>query len=140
MGNEQIKFAEMNLPVLVEQFDGSVHIIDTTVKPDVFFSRYDFLLTTISRIIETKKVMGDNDTKSIELLEQLEKPQNKEGKINDFIKRSHERLLTDMSKLKTENARINKAKKYFDEMNKYKDKMYNLNFDLLEELKQKDLS
>ena len=69
MENKLTKLAEINLHGLARQFDETVNIIDTTVKPDVFFSRYDFLLNTIARIIETKKVMGDNDTKAIELLE-----------------------------------------------------------------------
>jgi len=139
MRNEKAIFAEKNLPGLAKQFDETVHIIDTTVKPDIFFSRYEFLIKTLERIIENKRDMGINDTKSIELLEQIEKPENKEEQINDFIKRSHERLLSDMSSLKTDNGRINKAKKYFDEMNEYKDKMNNMNIDLLDSLNKQTI-
>jgi len=125
-------------PGLYKAFGESVNLVDTTVKPDVFFGRYDFMLQTLQRLVEAEKYLKKSEGKSSVMLEELSKPQTREDQINNFIKRSHERMLQDISALKTDKGRANKANRYFEEMKQYHEKVYPPNIELLEQLRDAD--
>jgi len=120
------------IPVYYKQVEETIYLLENTVKPDVFFSRYDFLILTLTRLIEADK----NDNKPAQILIEYKNDKTIEGLINKLIERSHERLLKEASDIKTEKGRNSKINKYFDEMAKFSEKMHPSNIALLEDMKK----
>ena len=125
-------YTAQNIPVFQTQVEETIYLLENTVKPDTFFSRYDFLILTLTRLIEADK----SNKKPAQMLAEYKNEQTCEKIINKLIERSHERLLKEASNMKTEKGRVSKINKYFDEMEKFSKKMYSSNLALIEDKKK----
>ena len=125
-------FAVCNAQHYYRQFNESMNLIETTKKPDVFFSRYDCAATRIIGLIYMQKYAKkkNNDLEKIatSLIE------NKQLFVERFIERAFDELKLKVHSLKTQKAKINNIEKfqksfepYFVEMSaQNKDYMYSL--------------
>ena len=132
---QEITFMERQVPGLTKQVNESLNLVDSTIKPDVYFSRYDFLLETLERLSEIAKHVKITGGKPSDLLKKLSSRKVREESVNNFIKRSHDKMMADATTLKTDKSRSTKVSKYFDEMGKYTKNMYPSNITLLKDLK-----
>lgn len=106
----------------LKQYNDSIKLIGTTVKPDVFFYRYDFAIKRAIALIYMKKYVkmsGDNPVKLANSL-----IEHKQEFIRQFIDRVYSETAEKISKLKTtssKNKRIesfeNSFSPYMDEIN-----------------------
>lgn len=125
-------YTAQNIPVFQTQVEETIYLLENTEKPDTFFSRYDFLILTLTRLIEADAP----NKKHAQMLAEYKNEQTCEKIINKLIERSHERLLKEASNMKTEKGRVSKINKYFDEMAKFSKKMYSSNLALIEDKKK----
>lgn len=95
----------------------STKLIYSTVKPDVFFKRYEILVENKYALIQCEEYTGFCSINSYDKLIELLSKRNKEA--NDFISRSVLDLEIKIGNLKTLKAKENNIDKFFDEMNKY---------------------
>lgn len=95
---------------LIQQAQDSANLVNTTVKPDIFFKRLNFLLDILLELMKYEKYkifkrsLPSEDYKKV--------LGNLNATVNDFIDRSYSKTLEDASKLKTETAKRNRVVKY----------------------------
>jgi hypothetical protein len=102
------------IALYLKQVRESAHLVNTTIKPDVFFGRLKFLLETLN-ILKTfeKYRVFKGATPTAEYNEIIS---NLGLTVHEFIDRSLKRTLDDVEKLKTDKARQNRLEKYFETM------------------------
>lgn len=123
---------------LVKISNDCATLIGETTNPDVFFSRYELLVETLTKLTHFENYDGLTfyEGKPSEKLKKALDPQFYETIVNDFINRSYQKSVQDASKLKTESGRKNRTLKYFSIMEPYKSKMNGSTLDLLDDLKR----
>lgn len=99
---------------LLKQEQESLNLVNTTVNPEVFFGRLNFLLDVLLELRQYEKYKifkGISPTHRYKnILENL-------GEIvNDFIDRSYAKVLEKIRSLKTEKARQSNLEKYAQSM------------------------
>ena len=99
---------------LLKQLKESAKLVNTTVKPDVYFGRLHFMFDTLLELQKYEKYKifkGGLPSRDLQNLQNgLEKS------VDDFIMRSYSKRLDKANSLKTENAKFNNMKKYADSM------------------------
>ena len=116
--------------------DDSTHLVDTTTNPKTFFTRYKLMIDTLTQLSELEKFVDINGGQPSDSLKTAIDPIFYEKQVNKFLERSYEKMIHDAHLLKTEKGRINKANKYFSEVEFYKDIMLDSNLTLLDRFKQ----
>lgn len=99
---------------LLKQLNESEKIINSTIKPEVFFGRIGFTLDTLLELgkYEKYKIFKDKTPKN----DYNKLLYNLEDTVNSFIDRSYKAQLEKVSKLKTKKAKDNNMDKYFENM------------------------
>lgn len=115
--------------------DDCTRLVDTTINPDVFFSRYECMADALTQLSSIEMYINFTGKPS-DALKKARDPQYYEMQINTFINRSFDKLMLDASKLKTEKGRAIKINNFFSEMEQYKNNMSTANLFLLDNLKQ----
>lgn len=94
------------------------NLINTTKKPNVFFSRYLIALALLNDLIliENKKVF--NGDKPSEIKKQFYEKEI--YTVNDFIDRYYEDIISQISGLKTQKAKQNRINDFCNGLNDYK--------------------
>lgn len=94
----------------LKQINECAKLINTTVKPDVFFGRLNFLLDLLLDLQSYEKYhvfRGSTPSQDYQrIITNLEKT------VNDFLDRATDKELNKISSLKTEKARKNRAEKF----------------------------
>lgn len=110
---------------LIEVYNDSQKLFNTTKTPEVFFSRYDLGLKCLRDLEEIKiktnnaiKYTGDNINDAISLLEN-----SRTNETNLFIERYFESSKEKAEKLKTEKGRINNSEKSKSELMKFSNRL-----------------
>ena len=96
-----------------------VHLVNTTVNPEVFFMRYDLMLEHLETLagLECTGIFENSRELPSEALLRVEK--QFDAATIDFLNRSFENAKKHSDTLKTENGKKNAIKRYFDNMEKY---------------------
>lgn len=98
---------------LTQLYD-SVKLVNTTVKPDVFFKRLNFILDILLDLQRYERFhVFKGDPPSYNYNKILD---NLESTVNDFIDRSYQKAIFDSKKLKTTRGRENKLSAYFSSL------------------------
>ena len=132
------------LKLMIPQWQGilsdCINIVDTTNNPDVFLSRYELMIETLGKLSATETFADFSGSKPSVMLAELTKPQTRQEQTNNFIQRSYDAALASASKLKTEKGKLNRLRKYFDEMERYKNQMPDGSISVLEGLRLKPVN
>lgn len=116
-GHYSSKEAEMAAPLYLKQVRESVNIINSTVNPEVFFSRYGFALFRLYELSKMEgkvKFKGDKPSKFLKTMEK-EKQEAIKRLIDRICQKSREKCCT----LKTEKAKANNIDKAEKELKLY---------------------
>lgn len=112
-------------------------LIAETKTPDVFFSRYDLLLETLSKFAQIEGVAPiSNGSPSAELTRLSEL---REEATNDFIKRYAVETRKKIYELTTKSAKENRAESFKKILGEYSDKLTARNLDVIKSEYQKML-
>ena len=100
-------------------------LIENTVNPEIFFSRYDLYMEKLAALAEAQasrrvKVEGDN---LVQKYERMNTDEQKIETINAFIDRMWTDTCQKADKLKTEKGKENRYKKFFDTISGYEESM-----------------
>lgn len=109
----------------LEIVNDCAQLIENTVNPETFFSRYDLYMEKLAVLAEAQashrvKVKGDN---LIQKYERMNTDEQKAETINAFIDRMWYDTCQKADKLKTEKGKENRYKKLFDTMSQYEGAM-----------------
>lgn len=96
-----------------------VELVNTTVKPEVFFERYNLMLEHLETLagLECTGIFENSRELPSEAFLRVEA--QFDAATNDFLDRSFEKAKEHANTLKTENGKKNAIKRYFDNMEKY---------------------
>lgn len=100
-------------------------LIESTVNPEIFFTRYDLYLEKLSVLAAAQKsniikVQGDN---LIQKYYEMSTPEKRVSATNEFINRFWNATCKKADSLKTEKGKQNKFQDFFDTLSKYDCKM-----------------
>ena len=94
-----------------------VELVNHTVKPDVFFSRYDSLLESLCYLIQFQPyIKFQHNTPSAEF---AKISNQKQAEIYRFLSRYFDDISTKAEAMKTEKGKKGKYKKFFDSLQPY---------------------
>lgn len=111
----------------------SAEIVNTTVKPDVFFERYDLMISELEWLSSKMPRSVFSGEKPWMALVRIRA--QREQETNRFIKRSYDAAVKGANQLKTERGRQNRISRYFDDMHQYNEYLYPSSQDLLSTLR-----
>lgn len=113
MGLFTPKISQRELPtvgVSLRQIDDCVLLVNSTVKPDVFFGRLNFLLDLLLRLRPYERChIFKKSTPTADYRRVLA---NLESTVDDFIDRAQADCLARISALKTEKAQKSRSEKF----------------------------
>lgn len=94
-------------------------IVNTTVNPEVFFSRYSLMLEHLEALagLECTGIFKNSAELPSEAFFRIE--EQFYVATNDFLDRSFEKAKTHADTLKTDKGKANAIQRYFDDMEKY---------------------
>lgn len=93
------------------------NLINTTKKPDVFFNRYNLLISIMNELITVEKKFKFDGSKPSEIKKHL--MDKEQYTINDFIDRYYQNAILKINSFKTMKAKENSAKKFLDDIHDY---------------------
>ena len=104
----------------LEICNDSMRLVDTTIKPDVFFSRLDLLLNNLSELQELEKYISfsSSPSKSLARIRFA-----KQDVIHDFLVRYHKSIVAQANAAKTPRGKEGKYKKFEESLRPYYTKM-----------------
>lgn len=134
--NKEVKINEQARKYLKQTFD-AVEVVNTTTKPDEFFSQYALILDNFEKLAEMHE-SGMVDVSKYKPRENRQAiSENFAASTNDFIDRFFDELQTKVSELNSENAKADLIKRYFRSMDKYIIKMETESVDHYYSLKER---
>ena len=107
-----------------------------TLKPDVFFMRYDLLVQTLTEVTLYHKLFHVPRQNPEEDLRRV--IDTRDARTCDFIQRSHSDMAQKAAALKTEKARISRYEKYYQAMEPFQDQFLEQARALFEKYRQQD--
>lgn len=129
--------AKMLAPQYMKIINDCSRIVAETKKPDVFFSRYDLLLETLSKFAQIEEIAPiSSGSPSAEL---VRLSGLREEATNDFIKRYARETREKAYELTTERGKRNKAEAFKKILMEYEEKMTKNNMETIESEYQKIL-
>lgn len=104
----------------LEICNDSMRLIDTTIKPDVFFSRLDLLLKNLTELqaLEQYISFSGSPSKSLARIRA-----SKQDVIHDFLVRYHKTIVSQANAAKTLRGKESKYKKFEESLQPYYSKM-----------------
>lgn len=132
------QYLELNRKRIPEIALDCVDLVQKTVTPDVFFSRYEELVQRSEELIYLHTVCHDPSlSSSISALSNI--LVSHDALVYDFIQRSHFSMVQKASTLKTEKGRYNRYQRYYEVIQQYQDQLPAQAKFLLEEYRKTDL-
>lgn len=92
-------------------------LVNTTVNPEVFFTRYDLMLEQLSKLAAVENKYPFKQGVPSETLKTL--LEDREAETDTFIDRATESVLAKAAELKTEKGRKNSINRFFEKMDTY---------------------
>lgn len=127
-------YAQMMAPQWLRIMEDSAKLVDSTVKPDVYFSRYDLFLENLQKLASVEKMVKFKGMKPSVAYEEAVRKRVQE--TNDFIQRAFCASQDHADKLTTEKGRTAAIERFFTNMEKYEEHMAPENLAFLESLKK----
>ena len=118
-------------------FDDSSNIINTTVKPDIFFSRLDLAKEHLARLKIIEPYIGRVKAIQVNIpISDLYAEFNKseDAYIETFLQRSLQAVHEKADSMKTEKGKGNQYKKYYESMQPFLYKLNSKNREYLEQV------
>lgn len=112
--DNDLLFKKQYVSDLLRQRDESANIVNNTKNPETFFGRLGFTFDVLLELITYEKY--NFFTNSIPTKDYQKLLDTLENAVDAFIDRSYEAQLEKVSKLKTEKAKNNNMKKYFENL------------------------
>lgn len=100
----------------LEICNDSMRLIDTTIKPDVFFSRLDLLLKNLAALQELEQHISFSGSPSKSLARIRA---HKQEIIHDFLVRYHKSVVAQANAAKTPRGKESKYKKFEESLQPY---------------------
>lgn len=124
--------AQLLAPNLIHIAEDCENIVNTTVNPDTFFSRYDLLVEQLIKLSEIERyIKFTGKLPSVALKRVISQ---RDTVTQRFIYRSYQRLVQDIAKLKTANGKLNRINAYFNHMHFYDSYLSDDNKRLLDQM------
>lgn len=125
---------------LLKIIKDSAELVNTTVNPEVFFMRYNLMLEHLKTLtgFECTGIYDNSPELPSEAFLRIEA--QFEEQTNIFLNRSFEKAKEHSETLKTETGKKNAIKRYFDNMEKYKDHMSGESIEFFERMKAESLN
>ena len=123
-------------------FDDCATLINSTVKPDVFFSRLDLAESTLEHLVTLEPYM--NQIKCIQLdasmSDLMDKFQDeKHGYTTEFLHRYYAAVKEKAAGLKTEKGKQGQFQKFYESLEPYFESISDLNMEYIEAMKEQKL-
>lgn len=128
LSEQQLKsktFAQANRHIEIAK-DCS-ELINTTCKPETYFSRYELLIEELELLCKYEKYIKFTGLSPHVNLKNVQN--TKRDSINAFIDRYWESVYKKITTLKTDKAKINQYNKFIESMKKYDKQMMKANID-----------
>lgn len=111
--------ARLESQQLLKVVKDCAEIVNTTVNPEVFFERYNLMLTHLESLagLECTGIFDNSPELPSEAFLRIEAQYD--AATNDFLDRSFEKAKGHANTLKTDAGKKNAIKRYFDNMEKY---------------------
>jgi hypothetical protein len=122
--------AELMIPQWERIANDCIKLVNETVRPEVFFDRYDLLLEMIRNMSTKERIVKFIGKKPSRLLaEYTAMREEMEGK---FIDRAYYAAREKSFSLKTEKGKLNSMNKFFEKMAEYGSRMSKRNWSKLD--------
>ena len=118
---------------LLKISEESAAIVNSTVKPEVFFQRYDLLVEALKSLSEIEHLIDFVGMVPAENLKEVLLKRERETSV--FLKRAYEKEATDALALKTAKGRQNRLVRFFETLEPYHKYLTKSNKEYLEKLK-----
>jgi len=123
-------------------FDDCATLINSTVKPDVFFSRLDLAESTLDHLVTLEPYM--NQIKCIQLEASMSDLMNKfqeekDSYTTDFLYRYYASVKEKADGLKTEKGKQNQFQKFYESLEPYFESISDLNMEYIEAMKEQKI-
>lgn len=121
-------------PRLMKIFQDCQKLVNKTLSPDVFFSRYDLMESVLACMVLFQpyaRFSGVNAKRELETA-----LDDRPHATLKFIERSYRAMRNGASELKTEKGKANRIIKYFNEMFQFTDRMCPEAVQLLQEIQE----
>lgn len=123
-------------------FDDCATLINSTVKPDVFFSRLDLAESTLDHLVTLEPYM--NQIKCIQLDASMSDLMNKfqeekDSYTTDFLYRYYASVKEKADGLKTEKGKQNQFQKFYESLEPYFESISDLNMEYIESMKEQKI-
>ena len=126
-----------NVKKLLKDANDCASLSNTTVLPDVFFTKYDELERDLSELVKYEKYKIFKGTRPSTNLKNVK--ENRKNDENAFIQRSYSLARKNAEAADSEEKRAEIFKSYFDSIDKYRDRMDSFNIQVLNDLKKLSL-
>lgn len=130
--NKNYKKAEIYATTWLKQLYETTELVNNTVNPDVFFTRYDFLIELLTNLKSIEHLIDFKNGSPRDLLHQANSKRVQE--INNFIERYYMETLMSIEKLKTDKAKQRRIDDFYPTLSNFFHKMANENIVKVEEL------
>lgn len=137
-GKQAALTAEMAASGYLRIAQDSAQLVNTTVKPDVFFGRYDTLESVLACLVLTEPYVKFSGTQPTAQLRQVQNQRHQAERA--FIQRSYDRMIQEARALKTPKGQSNKLQRYFSVMEAKAGLMDEENVAFLRSLKERHIA
>lgn len=123
-------------------FDDCATLINSTVKPDVFFSRVDLAESTLDHLVTLEPYM--NQIKCIQLDASMSDlmvkfQEEKDSYTTDFLYRYYAAVKEKADGLKTEKGKQGQFQKFYESLEPYFESISDLNMEYIEAMKEQKI-
>ena len=119
LSNKMKGHAKLQSQQLLKIVSDCVQLVNTTVNPEVFFSRYNLMLENLEQLAGLECTGIFEGSKELPSDAFLRVESQFDTVTNAFLNRSFEKAKTHAETLKTDSGKLNTIKRYFDNMEKY---------------------
>ncbi|WP_455500922.1 hypothetical protein [Gemmiger sp.] len=126
------KEAKLMVPQWLKIVTDCRDLINKTVEPDVFFSRYELLMETTAKLVSVSKHYKFKGAQPVEVLRIAQ--EQKEAATRAFILRSFQKTQQCAGKAKTEKGKHSQFDRFLDKMAPYFEQMTAVNVKLVQQL------
>ena len=123
-------------------FDDCATLINSTVKPDVFFSRLDLAESTLDHLVTLEPYMNQIkciqlDASMSDLMDKFQ--EEKDSYTTDFLYRYYASVKEKADGLKTEKGKQNQFQKFYESLEPYFESISDLNTEYIEAMKEQKI-
>ncbi len=123
-------------------FDDCATLINSTVKPDVFFSRLDLAESTLDHLVTLEPYMNQIkciqlDASMSDLMDKFQ--EEKDSYTTDFLYRYYGTVKEKADGLKTEKGKQGQFQKFYESLEPYFESISDLNMEYIEAMKEQKI-